>query len=255
MPSPSLSGYIEGFSDYISSGDASSLAPYLAENANPEFLKIYRNGAFKACLDALTANFPTLKQYLEDEAFKGLGRKYISRHWPQDSRLAVYGEHLVAFMVDAKTDYPPHSVDFARLDHAWLDALFARDESPLSGEDIAAMVNQDGESHLHLLNLASSVRLAHLDHHSLPRWIKFKFESDIESDQPESKSIMFWRREQTVQYRQLNMFEESFINTISKSGSVMQAAEAAIAINPNEDVGALFAGLLIGGVLTQGSEP
>ena len=249
MPSPSLSAYIEGFSDYISSGDASALAPYLAENANPEFLKIYRNGAFKACLDALTANFPTLKQYLEDEAFKGLGREYISQHWPQDSRLAVYGEHLVEFMLDAKTDYPAHGIDFARLDRAWLDALFARDESPLSGEDIAAIVNQDGESHLHLLTLASSVRLAHLDHHSLPRWIKYKFESDVESDQNESKSIMFWRREQIVQYRQLDMFEESFITTVSESGSIMQAAETAIAIDPNEDISTLFAGLLTAGVL------
>ena len=74
MSSPTFNNYIEDFSHYISTGDSKLLETYLTDSANPAFLKIYRNGAIKACMDALIANFPSLNRYLGKEAFKQLGR-------------------------------------------------------------------------------------------------------------------------------------------------------------------------------------
>ena len=56
-----LDSFFDQFTRYITTGDTSDLTPFLSEASNPDFLKIYRNGAIKAAIDALSANFPTLK--------------------------------------------------------------------------------------------------------------------------------------------------------------------------------------------------
>ena len=118
MQPSQLDEFIVAFSSYIENGDAKNLTPFITKNANPAFLKIYRNGVLKACFDALSTNFPTLKSYLGDELFKTLSRKYIQQHWPKDTRLSKYGERFADFISDKSK---PFCRDFARLDRAWLD--------------------------------------------------------------------------------------------------------------------------------------
>lgn len=251
MPSPTFKNFIEDFAGFISSGDGSALRSYLADDANSEFLKIYRNGAIKACMDALIANFPTLNQYLGDGLFKQLGREYIVQHWPQDSRLSNYGDDLANLLDSVAGGYPIYAGDFARLDRAWLDALFASDEPSLSSDDIAGLVSLDEESASRSVQLASSVRLVRLDHQSLQFWTELKFSKQDLVGEQRSKLIMMWRLGQMVHYRQLDEFEESFVNAISQSGSIMIAAETAIAANPDKDISILFAGLLTAGILAR----
>jgi hypothetical protein len=251
MPSPSFNNYIEDFSHYISSGDSAGLEAYLTDSANPAFLKIYRNGAIKACMDVLIANFPSLNLYLGKEVFKQLGRQYILQHWPQDSRLSTYGEDLAEFIGSVADEYLIYGSDLAKLDRAWLDALFASNEPSLSSADIAGLVSQDEASDSRTVRLASSVRLIRLDYQCLQSWIGLKFEKDDLIDEQSSKVIMMWRLEQSVHYRQLDEFEESFINAIFQTGSIMIAAETAIAANPSRDISTLFAGLLSAGILAK----
>lgn len=251
MSSPTFNNYIEDFSHYISTGDSKLLETYLTDSANPAFLKIYRNGAIKACMDALIANFPSLNRYLGKEAFKQLGRDYIFQHWPYDSRLSTYGEDLAEFIRSVTNCYPNYSVDMARLDRAWLDALFASNEPSLSSADIVGLVSQEEASDSRTVRLASSVRLIRLDQPCLQTWIGLKFEKNDLADEHGSKVIMMWRYEQAVHYRQLDEFEESFVSAISQSGSIMNAAEIAISANPSKDISTLFAGLLTAGILAK----
>ena len=66
---------------------------------------------------------------------------------------------------------------------------------------------------------------------------------------------MMWRHETKVHYRQLNKFEQSFVSAVAESGSIMAAAESAVAENPGKDPGreisTLFAGLLTAGILAK----
>ncbi|RBP53540.1 DNA-binding domain-containing protein [Arenicella xantha] len=252
-----LDAFFEHFATYISTGDASALSPYLSETSNPEFLKVYRNGAFKAGVDALSANFPTLKKVLGDEPFKSLCRSYISENWPSDTRLSSYGDGLSDYIRKCtKHSSDPHAsrqVDFAMLDYAWLSSLLARDEAPLSAQSILAILNDNDTQGLDQLQLSSSVRLVQLSGNNMLEWVHLKFNQDGNLNHENSKSLLFWRQDNVVHYRVLNKFEGQFIRTLADSGSIFDAAEAAINAQPNEDVSALFSALLSSGVLTQSS--
>ncbi|MDB4512223.1 DNA-binding domain-containing protein [Arenicella sp.] len=249
MPPRQFSNYTQAFSDFIETGDMQSLVPYLADSVNPAFLQIYRNGAAKACLDALAANFPSLQSYLGVDQFKQLGREYVFQFWPTDARLSTYGDQLANYIATTRDKYPAYSFDIARLDRAWLDALFASDEKPLRAEDISALFGQESQQDLFSLKLASSVNLLHLENDCMSDWLSIKFTNQTIGVESGMKSIMLWRHEQVVQYRALSTFEDCFISAILESGSILSAAETAVAGNPNEDLGVTFAGLLSAGIL------
>ncbi len=249
MQAVQFRSYIEAFSNYIETGDAQGLSPYLSDHSNPAFLKIYRNGAAKACFEALAANFPSLQSYLGADQFKALGREYIFQNWPTDARLSTYGNQLANYISTVSTQYPPYSYDIARLDRAWLDTLFSVDEKALLAEDIAEIFSQENQEDLFLLELANSVNLIQLDNDCMTDWLALKFVNENIRVESGAKSIMLWRHDQAVQYRALSPFEDSFIVAIFESGSILSAAEIAVANYPNEDLGVLFAGLLTAGIL------
>lgn len=253
MQPSQLDDFIQAFSIYIENGDAQGLTPFLAVGANPAFLKIYRNGVFKACIEALSSNFPTLKSYLGNKQFKTLSHDYVQQYWPNDTRLSSYGDHIVEFIND---NFLPFSQDFAKLDRAWLDALFANDEQSLTRKDIEEILTQEGQQELFSLQLANSVNLVYLSGDSLNEWLKLKFATDDFDTQADSKAgetdqtiVLIWRYQQEVQYRVLDQFEESFINAMHQSESILNSAETAIATNPSQNIGALFGALLTAGIL------
>ena len=250
MQPSQLDEFIIAFSSYIENGDVQSLTPFITENANPAFLKIYRNGVLKACFDALSTNFPTLKLYLGDELFKNLSRKYIRQHWPKDTRLSKYGDRFADFISD---ESKPFCRDFAKLDRAWLDALFASDEPSLTKADIANILTPENQEKLFSLQLANSVKLVYLDCDSINHWIKLKFSDDADN-QADANTILFWRYQQQVQYRVLSEFEENFIQSMNESKSILTSAETAVSKNPDQDLGALFGALLTAGVLVNQSK-
>jgi len=251
---PQIKPFFDDFANYICDGDTSHLAPYLSEKSNTDFLKIYRNGAIKAGVDALSANFPTLKLALGDDSFKHLCRDYILKNWPTDSRLSTYGEQLSEHIEQNKETFSLQDVDFAMLDYAWLTALLSQDDEQLTNESINAILSDGNLESLEKLTLSSSVQLVHLKRNSISDWIKTKFQINEESDQQGFQTILFWRRENAVHYRPLNNFETAFIEAMLQSGSIFSAAEAAISVESSEDVSILFSALLSSGILTTHSQ-
>lgn len=254
MHTPPINDFITAFSYYIESGDIDKIAPFLATNANPAYLKIYRNGVIKGCLDALASNFPTLKAYIGDARFTELARGYIQHHWPKDTRLSTYGEQLSSFIGNKSNNAVhafPYSQDFATLDRGWLDALFAQDEQSLDGNDITAILTQESQQDLFSLQLAQSVKLMHLSHSCINHWLALKFSEPSSQTDNSSCSVLFWRFQQQVQYRMLSAFEEHFIRSMTSTASILAAAEMVITEHPNEDIGALFGALLTAGILVK----
>lgn len=252
MPSPDH--YFEAFSNYLASGDVSTLLPYLEPDANPSYLHIYRNGAIKSALDALASNFPTLKQVLGDDVFNTLARNYVLSHWPSDSCLSTYGDKFAAFVSNSDICLVANSADFAKLDRAWLDALFALDEAPLSGDELASLIADESDQPVRI-NIVSSVNIVRLETDCLHQWIALKFDSEIEIEEQHSKSVMLWRNELAVHYRQLSEFDEAFIKAVADSTSIITAAETALTIDPTGDISHLFAALITAGILTKNKAP
>ena len=208
--------YFEAFSEYLRTEDTKKLLPYLRPGSNPAYLKIYRNGAIKSGLNALASNFPTLKKLLGDELFNTAGRNYVLHQWPSDSCLSSYGDTFPAFLNNQAALFPENSIDFAALDRAWLDALFAKDEEFLAGDAVVKMIQNDCDK-TPRISLVNSVRIVSLGNQCLSAWIKLKFGAGIEPQDFDSKSVIMWRRQEFVYYRALDHFELIFINWYDKS--------------------------------------
>jgi len=194
----------------------------------------------------LSSNFPTVQSYLGEERFKTLSHSYVKQYWPNDTRLSTYGDRFAEFIGD---DFLPFSQDFAKLDRAWLDALFAYDNQPLKRKDIEQIIGQENQQELFSLQLADSVYLVEVNTDSLNEWLELKFDAGTSKNQADDGTVLIWRYEQEVQYRVLSQFEKDFLGAMNESGSVLQSAEKAIANNPNQDIGALFGALLTAGIL------
>jgi len=240
-----LEDYFNAFSEYLSTEDVSKLLPYVENGTNLDYLKIYRNGAIKSALDALTSNFPTVKKHIGGQLFNTICREYVSQEWPNNSCLSSYGESFSTYLAQKTGAIPSNSIDFALLDRAWLDSLFAKDEAIMSGDAIIEMIQSNPDTQI---NLLSSVRIITLENKCLSDWTKLKFDTSIDSSLEQqnidSTLIIMWRNEGIVYYRALSEFEYTFINSIAVSGSLLQSAETALESDPKGDISSLFSSLI-----------
>lgn len=123
-----LEEYTGAFSRYLRTGTVGALSGFLAGNADPARLRVYRNGFLKACIEALRANYPSVERVVGEERFPALARPYVDAHPPRTANLAEYGERFPKFVEDASdTHRLAYLAAFARLDRAWSEVFFAED--------------------------------------------------------------------------------------------------------------------------------
>ena len=123
-----LDEYTGAFSRYLRTGTVGALSGFLAENADPARLRVYRNGFLKACIEALRASYPSVERLVGEERFPALARPYVDAHPPRTASLAEYGEGFPKFLEDTSdTHRLAYLASFAVLDRAWSEVYFAED--------------------------------------------------------------------------------------------------------------------------------
>ena len=134
-----LEEYTGAFSRYLRTGTVGALSGYLAENADPARLRVYRNGFLKACIEALRASYPSVERLVGEERFPALARPYVDAHPPRTASLLEYGESFPKFIEDTSdTHRLAYLAAFAVLDRAWSEVFFAEDaEVPAAAEGTA----------------------------------------------------------------------------------------------------------------------
>ncbi len=122
---------------------------------------VYRNTVLTACLDAIVANYPTVREIVGEAWFAEAATAFVRDHWPREGSLAGYGAGLPDFLASfAAAAELPYLAGVARLDRLWTEAHLAADAPVLS---VAAMTALDPE------RLAAAV----LTPHPAARWIRF----------------------------------------------------------------------------------
>jgi hypothetical protein len=125
--------------------------------AQPGFA-VYRNTVAHACIEALRANFPVVRELVGDAWFDAAATAFHRRQPPGDGRLAVYGEGFPGFLVGyAPAADLPYLQGVARFDRLWCEAHVAADAPPL---DVAAFAGLD----------AAALAAARLVPHVAARW-------------------------------------------------------------------------------------
>jgi hypothetical protein len=101
---------------------------------------VHRNTALRGAIDALGANYPTVRRLLGDEGFDDIARAFVVASPPRDGVLARYGigfaSHLAAFAPLAGLEYLP---GVAALDRAWTECHLAADAPVLGAGDLAGL--------------------------------------------------------------------------------------------------------------------
>lgn len=105
---------------------------------------VYRNTVARGLVEALTANFPTVRSLLGDDAFHAVARDHALAEPPREAALAGYGgafpDALGRWLErEGALAELPYLVDVARLDRLWTEAHLAADVEPLALADLAGL--------------------------------------------------------------------------------------------------------------------
>lgn len=133
-----LAAFQREFAAAVLGSDAGDAA-VRALAAQPGFA-VYRNTVATACIEALAANYPTVRQIVGDEWFDAAALVYARRAPPADARLAVYGAGFADFLAGFEPAAElPYLAAVARFDRLWSEAHVAADASPLAPASLAAL--------------------------------------------------------------------------------------------------------------------
>jgi uncharacterized protein (UPF0276 family) len=108
--------------------------------AQPGFA-VYRNTVARGLVDALAANFPTVRSLLGDDAFRAVARDHAVAEPPREAALAGYGADFPTALArwldrEGVLDELPYLEDVARLDRLWTESHLAADAEPLRLADL-----------------------------------------------------------------------------------------------------------------------
>jgi hypothetical protein len=256
--------YIQAFSQFMRSGDASRLSGFLANGQSAEFLSIYRNGFYKACLSALSANFTCLTYVLDEVDFKRVAIAYINLYPPSQATLVAYGmssslshaelgeiPSFPVFLQQLEGQAPELSLpwqalsDLALLDQAWISTLNKQNTNLVSLGQVQSMLAQGEDLSLIPFLLIESVSLVNTEFAIFSQWQGLRFQGEgIDRLEQAGQNILFWQYEGEVQAKLLTSSEAHFYQTFLVTGSIGDALESAAQQDASLDISALFADLL-----------
>jgi hypothetical protein len=232
-----------------------------ALTAQPAFA-VYRNTVMKGCVDALEANFPSVARLVGRDWFRAAAALYAAAQPPADARLLCYGDSFPEFLARFEPARAlPYLPDVARLDRCWSESHAAADAD---AEDAATRL-----ASLPPLVLGAT-RIAP---HPAARWRWFPGQpiysiwhrnrsQGADADDGDDADIV-WQGEgalltrpaAAVTSRATGRADCAFLDACAGGAPVAEAAAAALEVQPDADLAALFAGLLRDGALILESPP
>lgn len=253
--------YINAFALYLETGDAMPLTEFCEDSSKQALLAVYRNGFYKACVDALKANFPVCVTFLGEDYFKQTAHAYVARFPPKQGTLVGYGEHFAAVVRELPEQdpekwraMPAATADLVNLDYAWLNSLMsANSERVLSSDRVMALTDQGRDIAQEEVRLNPSVQFCVTEYQVFDLWVALKTGVEINQQIAVSaltQSAMFWRWQGNVQARELSAPEQALMRQLQPPGSRLNdAIEAALQRDPDFDISETFAACLQNGLL------
>jgi hypothetical protein len=179
-------------------------------------LEIYANAYFHRILGVLGEDYPALRSSMGIDAFHDLVTSYLLVEPSRHPSLRYAGDRLPGFLADHEAasgirGRAPWAADLARLEWARVDVFDAPDGAPLSRATIASLAPDEFGSLE--LRLAAWARMLSVDHPVDQLWRSAIAggESTTRSEEPESASLIVWRKDEAVVHRRLAPLEGSAI--------------------------------------------
>jgi hypothetical protein len=243
--SSSLADFQDRFAEALMNGDAT--AGTLA--AQPGFA-VYRNTVMKGWVDALVANYPSVRRLVGDAFFHAAAAEYARMNPSSDPRLWCYGKNYAAFLATyAPAASLPYLPGVARLDRCWTEAHGAATAPVLDTASLAGLAPEQ----LAACSLAP---------HPAARWAWFDglpvytiWRRNREAGDEEDGDALAWQGEgalllrpaDSVGWRALDAAGCAFMDACADGQPLGMAVAAAIAADALADIATLLAMLLQAG--------
>lgn len=211
---------------------------------------VYRNTVFKACVDALAASYPSLVTLLGADCLRAIAAEHTAQEPPRSAVLADYGASLPD-RIAAQADFAqwPWLAAVARLDRAWTESHLAPDARAVEAAELARL----SPGALGALRLAPhpSARWAWSAQWPIASlWDSARAGLDLPAELawvPEG--VLIVRPEAQVESAAASPADCAFLDACAAGATVESAAAAALAAEPQANLAAMLAGLLLRGAL------
>jgi Putative DNA-binding domain len=213
---------------------------------------IYANAYFYRLLECLGEDFPATLAVVGTDNFAALVKDYLLEHPPTEPSILYAGLYLADFL----NDHPfaerwSFIADLARLERAVLDVFYAADAPALSLETLHAIPSEEWpalklRTHPAVEIVHSEWRIADVLH---------TVEQGREWTDPEHEeaSVLVWRQNALVNYRNLEPVERDALVIVAKSASFAAVCEAIAARSEERNhvtlIGQLMARWLADGII------
>ena len=238
------------FADALLNADRPIPHGVVAHNAAPPARRfaVYRNNVVSGLVKALGSRFPVVEKIVGEEFFAAMARIFVTEQPPRSPLLAAYGDDFPAFVAafEPARDLT-YLADVARLEAARTRAYHAADATPLEAARFATL---DGA-------VAGDLRIAI---HPSTEIVRSRFPIvtiwAMNSGEQTLAPIEDWRGEDAlvarphldVQVRTLPPGGATFLLALAAGRPLGEAAEAALADDPDFDLTCNLAGLIGSGL-------
>lgn len=253
--SPHLTAFQDGLAAALRPGGmpGTPVPPpqWLAALAAQPGFAVYRNTVAQGCLDALRANYPTVRQLLGADCFDGAARAFVRHSPPTDGRLLLYGAgfaaHLAHWAPTAALHYLP---GVARLDRLWTESHCAADAALATPALLAALPPEAlGQQCLRPHPAARWLWCARHPVYTL--WRRHREALPLDAPLPwQGEGALLTRPESAVCWCALDAAGCTLLEQCAHGLPLGEAATATLHTHPGAELGALLALLLRAGALT-----
>ncbi len=227
------------FKDAVLNKDFSSAANDIKpkRDIDPiDLIQIHLNNSMKSLTKVLRSAFPVTEQIVGEQFFTAAAYKFIQENPPQSGCLTYFGGDFPAFLAEfepAKSlKYLP---DVARLEWAWQHAYHAVDEKAIDLKDLIK-VDSARQGNIHL-KFNNSITLIYSPYAIDTIWERHKQgfvdeESEEIDVEDHAAYMMVARPRWEVIVRTLDVTSYVFLEKLKKGGSLIEATDAALQIEP-----------------------
>ena len=210
---------------------------------------VYRNNMVVSLENALKSRFPVVEKIIGEEFFSAMARVFMKEQPPRSPLLATYGDEFPTFIAAFEPVRElPYLADVARLETARTRAYHAADAAPAGADDFA-MLDRQAIGDIGI-EMHPSTEIVRSPYPIVTIWA-------MNSGEQELAPIENWRGEDAlvarpyleVQVRALPQGGATFLLALAEGRPLSDAAQAALADDPDFDLTGNLAGLIGSGLV------
>lgn len=193
---------------------------------------VYRNNVFGSLTDLLQAYFPVVTRLVGEEFFRAMARAFMADDPPQSPILSRYGARFPAFIQGfAPARDLPYLADVSRLEWLQQRAYHARDQAPLTAEELGTVPAEQVRDVTFELHPSVGVLVSRFPVISI--WQTNTFDAEVKSISlgAGGEAALVVRPQLDVQVVPLPIGADTFVALLAMAYTVSEAAAASLLSN------------------------